>query len=111
MYGFWKNKRIVLYDTLLSEEMNKKLKEILGEADDDGKPKEEEAKNGKESGDSKAALTGGEQPKTERKRLGMNDDEVVAVLGHELGHWKMWHTVYNLIIMEVSVHISIVKWE
>lgn len=31
----------------------------------------------------------------------MTDDEVVAVLGHELGHWKLWHTVYNLIIMEV----------
>jgi hypothetical protein len=30
-YGFWKNKRIVLYDTLLSPEMNDKLKEINGE--------------------------------------------------------------------------------
>lgn len=30
MYGIWNNKRIVLYDTLLSEEMNTKLKELTG---------------------------------------------------------------------------------
>lgn len=27
MYGFWNNKRIVLYDTLFNEEMKAKLKE------------------------------------------------------------------------------------
>lgn len=31
MYGFWKNKRIVLYDTLLSEEMNVLLAKIEAE--------------------------------------------------------------------------------
>lgn len=29
MYGFWKNKRIVLYDTLLSEEMRQKVQEVI----------------------------------------------------------------------------------
>ncbi|PRP88377.1 hypothetical protein PROFUN_03291 [Planoprotostelium fungivorum] len=46
-YGFFKNKRIVIYDTLLKQ---------------------------------------------------VDKEELVAILGHELGHWKMRHTVINLII-------------
>jgi len=53
MYGFWWNKQIVLYDTLLS------------------------------------------QTKCE--------EDVVAVLGHELGHWKMNHTTSNLLISQVLI--------
>ena len=41
MYGFWNNKRIVLYDTLCNQ---------------------------------------------------CDEDQVVAVLAHELGHWKLSHT-------------------
>jgi len=51
MYGFWWNKRIVLYDTLLSQTKN--------------------------------------------------EQDVVAVLAHELGHWKMNHTTSNLIIAQI----------
>ena len=45
LFGFWKNKRIVLFDTLIK---NLDIKEIVG------------------------------------------------VLGHELGHWKKWHFIFNL---------------
>lgn len=31
----------------------------------------------------------------------MQDEEVVAVLGHELGHWALWHTIINLVLTEV----------
>lgn len=48
-YGFFKNKRIVLYDTLLKQ---------------------------------------------------VNTDGIVAILGHEMGHWKMNHTVKNLLIIQ-----------
>lgn len=98
MYGFWKNKRIVLYDTLLSKEMNDELKKIL---------EQEEAAKGKENGTKESSEEkeeegkNGSDEKKEEKRLGMNDDEVVAVLGHELGHWKLSHTLKNLIIAEV----------
>ncbi|XLT45575.1 hypothetical protein HN873_038179 [Arachis hypogaea] len=51
MYGFFKNKRIVLYDTLIQQ-----------------------YKNG---------------------------DEVVAVIAHELGHWKLNHTVYGFVLFQV----------
>jgi hypothetical protein len=50
----------------------------------------------------KTAVTDEEKKGTERKKLGMSNDEVVAVLGHELGHWALYHTLINLIITEVS---------
>jgi STE24 endopeptidase len=53
MYGFWWNKRIVLYDTLLSQTAS--------------------------------------------------EDDVVAVIGHELGHWKLNHTTSNLLISQVLI--------
>jgi len=28
----------------------------------------------------------------------LEEPEIVAVLGHELGHWKMNHTVKNLVV-------------
>lgn len=49
MFGFFKNKRIVLFDTLMEQ---------------------------------------------------VHDDEVLAILGHELGHWKMGHTVTNFVISQ-----------
>jgi len=50
MFGFMKNKRIVLFDTLLTQ---------------------------------------------------VSNDEILAILGHELGHWKMGHTVTNFVITQV----------
>mmetsp|Transcript_28722 Transcript_28722/g.46498 ORF Transcript_28722/g.46498 Transcript_28722/m.46498 type:complete len:422 (-) Transcript_28722:331-1596(-) len=56
-YGFFKSKRIVLYDTLISQ---------------------------------------------------MKDNEggVVAILGHELGHWKLNHTIKNLVIGLVTTFLT-----
>lgn len=53
-YGFGKNKRIVLYDTLIEHS---------------------------------------------------TVDEVVAVLGHELGHWKLNHTMQMLIVIEIRMFV------
>lgn len=52
MYGFYKSKRIVLYDTLISQ-------------------------------------------------CADNEDEVVAVVAHELGHWKLRHTMFSFIATQV----------
>uniref|UniRef100_A0A0C9QWP0 CAAX prenyl protease n=1 Tax=Wollemia nobilis TaxID=56998 RepID=A0A0C9QWP0_9CONI len=51
MYGFYNNKRIVIYDTLIQQ--------------------------------------------------CKNEEEVVAVIAHELGHWKLNHTMYSFIAMQV----------
>ena len=29
------------------------------------------------------------------------NDEIVAILGHELGHWKLWHTAQGFIIQQL----------
>lgn len=71
-YGFYKNKRIVLFDTLIQGY------------------KKEGQENNKTSPD---------------KDLGCTTDEVVGVLAHELGHWKLNHVMKNLVITEVNLFL------
>ncbi|KAK0427765.1 hypothetical protein QR680_010415 [Steinernema hermaphroditum] len=86
MYGFWKNKRIVIYDTLLSEEVNEQLKDLWGAKNDKHKEEKE-----------------GDEKMEKQRTIGMQNDEVVAVLGHELGHWELCHTMFNLLMAEVNL--------
>merc|ERR1712004_368677 len=72
-YGFFKFKRIVLFDTLLEESERLKLK-TDEEREKEAKEKEEKAE-------------GTEKEEKEKKKTGCNNEEIVAVLGHELGHW------------------------
>ena len=41
------------------------------------------------------------EEKEEKKKTGCNNQEIVAVLGHELGHWKMNHVLKNILIAQV----------
>lgn len=91
MYGLWNNKRIVLYDTLVAS--YSPLNETKTGSEEDKKE------------DASAANTSETAP----KKLGMRDDEVVAVLGHELGHWKLNHTVINLLVTEVCMIQALVR--
>ncbi|XP_067145248.1 CAAX prenyl protease 1 homolog isoform X2 [Centruroides vittatus] len=70
-YGFYKNKRIVLFDTLI---------------------KDYESKEDKEHSDN-------------QNKGGCNNDEILAVLGHELGHWKLNHNLKNIVIAQVNLLI------
>ncbi|XP_051843734.1 CAAX prenyl protease 1 homolog [Antechinus flavipes] len=87
-YGFFKNKRIVLFDTLL-EEYSMPNKE----------PPEEGFLEPPRDGE-------GESPemkaKVRNKKQGCKNEEVLAVLGHELGHWKLGHTVKNIVISQMN---------
>ncbi|GAY51449.1 hypothetical protein CUMW_134320 [Citrus unshiu] len=67
MYGFFKNKRIVLYDTLIQQFL--------------------------------AASSLSSRVKLTCK----NDEEIVAVIAHELGHWKLNHTMYSFIAVQHTV--------
>jgi STE24 endopeptidase len=78
-YGFYKFKRIVLFDTLLELGERKKLRT------------EEPAEEEKE--DEKSA------------KMGCNNAEILAVLGHELGHWKLNHVLKNLVIGQVQLFL------
>ncbi|GMT07484.1 hypothetical protein PENTCL1PPCAC_29658 [Pristionchus entomophagus] len=84
MYGFWKNKRIVLYDTLLSGEEKEKVYAALGKEEpmhEDGRSKEDEK--------------------------GMGVEEVVAVVAHELGHWALSHTTRQLVTAELNILLAL----
>lgn len=101
MYGFWNNKRIVLYDTLLSPETIAQL------FPDTAKEKEEESKTTEPLIEVSSSEEEDENVVKKREKKGMTDDEVVAVLGHEIGHWKMKHTVIHLTIAEINLFFSL----
>lgn len=44
-----------------------------------------------------------EDSKSEDIEKGCDDKEVLAVLGHELGHWKLGHVTKNIIIAQVQL--------
>jgi hypothetical protein len=54
MFGFGKNKRIVLFDTLVAQ---------------------------------------------------VDEGEILSILGHELGHWALYHTVINFVITQTYVRV------
>jgi len=91
-YGFFNFKRIVLFDTLLSDEEREKVKLLTA---DENAQKEEEKKE--DDAD--------EKDKDDLKGKGCSNDEILAVLGHELGHWKLNHVLKNLIISEVHIFL------
>lgn len=84
-YGFFKNKRIVLFDTLLEDysPLNK-----AGETE--AEPEKENSEPPQNSS------------KPKNKKQGCSNTEVLAVLGHELGHWKLGHTVKNIVISQMN---------
>eukprot|EP00116_Pleurobrachia_bachei_P004768 sb/3465030/ len=83
-YGFFKNKRIVLFDTLLDETCNP----LLGLD---------------ENGNKKQFPSGEEEESEEKKKKGCTQEEVVAVLGHELGHWYLGHVYKPLLINQAVI--------
>uniref|UniRef100_A0A3Q2U188 CAAX prenyl protease n=1 Tax=Fundulus heteroclitus TaxID=8078 RepID=A0A3Q2U188_FUNHE len=82
-YGFFKNKRIVLFDTLLEDysPLNNGGEAQAAERDEAPSEPKTKAKN---------------------KKQGCNNAEILAVLGHELGHWKLGHTVKNIVISQMN---------
>ncbi|XP_034233532.1 CAAX prenyl protease 1 homolog [Thrips palmi] len=90
LYGFFKNKRIVLFDTL-----------IKGYKSADAT--EEDKKNGDDKDITAEEKKKLEEKQNAKKDRGCTTEEIVAVLGHELGHWKYSHMVKMLIITEVKI--------
>lgn len=131
-FGFFKNKRIVLFDTLLKEspfekeklEEEKAKKEQFQQEDkaaNDAVAKDSEDKNEENGSEDKNEENSSEDTKVnenepemldneetvnqcEKKQdKGCSDEEILAVLGHELGHWKLNHTLKHLLIGQVKL--------
>lgn len=93
-YGFFNFKRIVLFDTLLEQAEREKLKSE--------EEKEKEAAKMKEMTEKE------KQAAEEDKKKGCSNQEILAVLAHELGHWKHSHTMKNMIITEIHIFLMFV---
>ncbi|XP_043119414.1 CAAX prenyl protease 1 homolog [Puntigrus tetrazona] len=85
-YGFFKNKRIVLFDTLL----------------EDYSPLNKSGEKEPGTGEENEAAVNESKSKPKNKKQGCSNPEVLAVLGHELGHWKLGHTVKNIVISQMN---------
>lgn len=102
-YGFFKSKRIVLYDTLFKE--NKDTKDKISE--DDKKPlidnevEQLEINKNNDEAIKEKEINENKDEQVEETGKGMNEEEILAVLCHELGHWKLNHILFNIVICQV----------
>ncbi|KAG8237529.1 hypothetical protein J437_LFUL016506 [Ladona fulva] len=110
-YGFYKKKRIVLFDTLLKDYTPINKKDAAEKEEDKAKQETQKEKvelkdeemEGKANVDKKENKDSAEKKNNEQK--GCSDEEVIAVLGHELGHWKLNHVIKNLCIMQINLFL------
>lgn len=73
-------------------------------------PKEDVAEGTEEDvakSDKEVCEKGDKEEKKKQKKKGCNTAEVVGVLAHELGHWKLSHNLKNIVIGEVSVCVCV----
>ncbi|GFO46398.1 Zinc metallopeptidase, ste24 homolog [Plakobranchus ocellatus] len=125
-YGFFNNKRIVLFDTLLEDyspdnktaedATDEKAAESKDSQDGEAEEKQDQAtdiENDKNvsvedavNETSNANEAGKEeQEKKKKKKKGCTNDEVLAVLCHELGHWYLNHVLKQLILSQVNLFL------
>ncbi|KAH8021475.1 hypothetical protein HPB51_015871 [Rhipicephalus microplus] len=84
-FGLFKEKKIVLFDTLFE-------KDATTEGENGGIVNEENVSKSK-----------AEPEKKQQKKTGCNNDEILGVLAHELGHWKLSHVIKNFVIGQVHL--------
>ncbi|CAF1076797.1 unnamed protein product, partial [Didymodactylos carnosus] len=122
-YGFFKAKRIVLFDTLIKGYILKSDKDKTeGDKNADTVSKSEtigneslkesadlvQRKTGINSGDRSAEETTTSSKNTAdlpKKEKGCETEEVLAVLAHEFGHWKLNHNLCNLFISFLNLFL------
>ncbi|KAK2187946.1 hypothetical protein NP493_149g03019 [Ridgeia piscesae] len=121
-YGFFKNKRIVLFDTLLENfaPMNKDkdakeseadkettLEDVQEETEDvDVEVTEKTSADELEKLQEEEKTDSEKEPENKKRKIGCTDEEVLAVLSHELGHWKLNHILKNLAIGQANMLLS-----
>eukprot|EP01134_Creolimax_fragrantissima_P003804 CFRG3804T1 len=103
--GFFNNKKIVLFDTLFKKHEKKNYAKI-DEAVREVLPKDKKGGIAEANGclveneplfDNEGNVTG---------KRNCNDEEVLAILAHELGHWKLNHTLKMFAFNQVVVFVT-----
>jgi len=110
-YGFFKAKRIVLYDTLikgysLHEDKDAKNKEKQSDEITEKLSEEETILTHRQTTDETTDKVNDEQQATKKKAdKGCESEEVLAVLCHEFGHWSLNHNLINLSISFINLFL------
>lgn len=110
-YGFFKNKRIVLFDTLLDDsidlgEPSSEKERITTTAESIDSDDDAYATHGHSHGSDSSSSSshghghGHSHGEKTRKIEPCTTEEILGVLAHELGHWKLNHTLKNFIISQ-----------
>ncbi|XP_005100140.1 CAAX prenyl protease 1 homolog [Aplysia californica] len=113
-YGFFNNKRIVLFDTLLEdyapankeeekEDKTKAEESNSGDQENDTQRTDDNKTEGAEETDQ--AKSQEDSAEKKKKKVGCNNEEVLAVLCHELGHWYHSHVLKQLIISQINMFL------
>lgn len=116
-FGFYKSKVIVLFDTLLTKSpfVEEAKKATVDDAEkDDGdaaadNEKEETAAStvtDETATEPQAETAATDDTSTKKEAKGCTDEEILAILGHELGHWKCNHIMINLFISQLNLLFS-----
>lgn len=90
LYGMFKNKTIVLFDTLID-------KSVLDVSTLFDKKPTEVKEDEKEQ----------EKQEKEAEKEGCNEEEILAVLAHELGHWKLSHIIKLMFISQINLLLTL----
>ena len=99
-YGFFRFKRIVLLDALLNTSPNEE------ENEESEKEKEENEESEKEKEENEESDKEIEENEEEDSKLSFEDSknpEILAIVGHELGHWQKNHVSKRMIIAQVKL--------
>ncbi|XP_031634813.1 CAAX prenyl protease 1 homolog isoform X1 [Contarinia nasturtii] len=116
-YGLWGSKRIVLFDTLLVNKGKTQTTEGVDNTNETEKLTDDE--HSKSRTLLKQTLRAeSEEKETENFKenynenvgKGCKDEEVLAVLAHELGHWKLGHVTKNIIFMQFHLLLMFVTF-
>lgn len=124
-YGFYKNKRIVLFDTLLEDYVppkEEKKEKVDTDTDDKGEDvsataavdgdkgsNDDGSSDGKQDPDSSELheeAANENKKEAAKKKTGCTNQEVLAVLSHELGHWALSHNLKNLGIVQFKLLVD-----
>ena len=122
-YGFWENKRIVLFDTLL--DADKAFQHIVSNSRSDSdrftevlsEPESEKIISDLNLGDNLETsrnfelddvIVETEFSRPEKVSNSLSNQEILAIVCHELGHWYHCHNFKSLLINEVVLFIYIV---
>lgn len=88
-YGFFNNKRIVIFDTLLKDYVSSDSRNVKNETSNENEDVTEQPTKSPAS--------------NEEDKKGCTNDEVLAVLAHELGHWKGNHVLKQMILSQINL--------